>query len=161
MLRGWHFGSKTTFFYRLARWSTTFGCGQQGWPTLGITTYFFEFFHIVTHFEMAIYAWFGTPIHPRWKSPMLMNKDELWDFAKAPQLCEGFSKVFVDKYCDRLWILLVTHGSLTFVGLNRSNLHNLSHPLTFFLLLLDLHVGQFYWCKGGGILDIFGSRIYG
>jgi hypothetical protein len=44
-------------------------------------------------------------------------------------LCKGFSKVLIDGYWDRLWILLISHGYLTFVGLSRFDLHNLStHP---------------------------------
>jgi hypothetical protein len=38
------------------------------------------------------------PIDPRWKSPMLMNENESWDFAHAPQPCEEFPKVFIDEY---------------------------------------------------------------
>jgi hypothetical protein len=52
---------------------------------------------------------------------MPMSKSELWDFTLASQQCKGFFKVFVDKYWDRLWILLVSHGFLAFVGLSRSN----------------------------------------
>jgi hypothetical protein len=70
-----------------------------------------------------------------------MSESELWDFTQAPQQCKGFSKVLVDKYWDKLWILLVSHGSLAFIGLNRSNLHGLSCPPTLPLLLLHLHLG--------------------
>jgi hypothetical protein len=38
------------------------------------------------------------PIHPRWRSPMLMNENNLWDFAQAPQMSKGFPKVFINKY---------------------------------------------------------------
>jgi hypothetical protein len=38
------------------------------------------------------------PTHPGWKNPTLMNKNELWDFAPTPQLCEGFPKVLIDGY---------------------------------------------------------------
>ncbi len=58
--------------------------------------------------------------------------------------------MFVNKYWDRLWILHISHGYLAFVGLSRSNWHNLSHPPTLPLHLLHLHLGQLCWCKGGG-----------
>jgi hypothetical protein len=110
----------------------------------------FWVFYIFTHFEMAFQAWFGTPIHPKWTSPMLMNENEIWDFTHAPQSCKGFMKVLINWYWDKLWILLVSHGPLAFVGLNKTNLHNLSHPPTLPLLLLHLHLGQLCWCEGGG-----------
>jgi hypothetical protein len=71
---------------------------------------------------------------------------------------DGFFKVFVNKYWDMLWILLVPHGSLAFVGLNKSDLHSLSRPPTLLLLLLHLHLGQLCWCKGGVILGIYGIK---
>jgi hypothetical protein len=64
--------------------------------------------------------------------------------------------VLIDGYWDSLWILLISHGSLAFVGLNRSNLHSLSCPPTLPLLLLHLHLGQLCWCRGGDILGIYG-----
>ncbi len=55
-----------------------------------------------------------------------------------------------------LWILFVSHGSLTFVGLSRSDLHSLSHPPTLLLLFLHLHPSRLCWCKGGDIPNIYG-----
>jgi hypothetical protein len=53
-------------------------------------------------------------------------------------------------YLFMSWILLISHGSLTFVGLSKSDLHSLSHSPTFLLLLLHPHLGQLCWCKRGG-----------
>jgi hypothetical protein len=110
----------------------------------------FWVFHVFKHFEMAVHAWFGTPTHPKWSSPMLMSESKLRDFTYAPQLCKGFPKVLIDGYSFMSWILPISHGSLTFVGLSKSNLHSLSHSPTFPLLLLHLHLGQLCWCKRGG-----------
>jgi hypothetical protein len=38
---------------------------------------------------------------------MLMSENKLWDFTHAPQLYKGFSKVLIDRYWDRSWILHV------------------------------------------------------
>jgi len=35
--------------------------------------------------------------------------------------------VFIDEYWDKLWILLVSHGFLAFVGLSRSDLQSFLH----------------------------------
>jgi len=64
--------------------------------------------------------------------------------------------VFIDKYWDRLWILLVSHGFLAFVGLSRSDLHSPSYTPTLPLFLFHLHLGQLCWCEGGIILGIYG-----
>jgi hypothetical protein len=53
----------------------------------------------------------------------------------------GISEVLIDEYWNKLWILHVSHGSLTYVVLNMSDLHSLSRPPTRPLLLLHLHLG--------------------
>jgi hypothetical protein len=88
-----------------------------------------------------------------------MNESKLWDFTHAPQLCEGFPKVFgkVGIFTDiGTSYVLTSYGSLAFVGLSKFDLHNLSCPPTLPLLLLHLHLGQLCWCKWGDILLIYG-----
>jgi hypothetical protein len=58
--------------------------------------------------------------------------------------------VLVGKYCVRLWILLVSHGSLAFFGLSRFDLHSVSHPPTLLLFFLHLHLGLVMLVQGGG-----------
>ncbi len=87
---------------------------------------------------------------------MLINDNTLWDFAQAPQSCQGFLKVLLNGYWGKVWILHVSHGSLTFVRLNRFDFHSLSPPPTLPLLWLHLHLGQLCWCTGGAILGIYG-----
>jgi hypothetical protein len=53
--------------------------------------------------------------------------------------------------------LTYSHGFLAFVGLNKFDLHNLSHPSTLPLLLLHLHLGQLCWCRGV-IFGIYGIK---
>jgi len=67
-------------------------------------------------------------------------------------------KVLVDEYRDKLWILPISHGSLAFVGLSKSNLHNFSCPPPLPLFLLEKYMGILCWCKGGGggILGTYG-----
>jgi hypothetical protein len=101
------------------------------------------------------------PIHPRWKSPMLMSKSEPWDFARAPQPCEGFLKVLIDEYWDRLWILLVSRGFLPFVGLSKFNLHSFhTHPFFFYFCCTYIWV-SYVGARTGTSLAFMGQWIYG
>jgi hypothetical protein len=94
--------------------------------------------------------------HLRWRSPILMNENKLWDFTLTSQQCKGFLKVYINRYWDRLSILFVSHGSLTFFWLKKFDLHNIFLPPTLPLFLLHLHLGQLCWCKGEDIFNIYG-----
>jgi hypothetical protein len=82
--------------------------------------------------------------------PMHIWGNRPWGSTSTPQLCKAFFKEPIGRFWGKLWISITSHQFLAWSWQNSYVLANHTHPFHPIFHLLQLLVGQLWWCKGGG-----------